>query len=65
MRRLICLTSTHGKTPEEVATEVMESYARYQPAMAKAQETTTGPPPEGDEPIGVEHQAKTRPSTAR
>jgi hypothetical protein len=50
MRRLISLTSTHGKTPDEVAQEVAESYARYQAAQAKARDTPTGPPPEQDEP---------------
>jgi hypothetical protein len=64
MRRLITLTSTHGKTSEQVVQEMMEGMAKYRAAQAKALETLVRSPSEEDEPASDIDQAETEPPTA-
>lgn len=62
MKRLISLTSTQGKTTDQLVQEVMESYASYLAAEAKGSATPAGPPSEEDEPLDDDGQTATSPS---
>ena len=46
MKRLISLTSTQDKTPEQVAQELQDSLAKYRQAQDQAQSPSSPPPPQ-------------------
>lgn len=55
MRKLICLISTEGKKPEQIAAEAWKAYQKYQKVESKVQENFSKP----KEPLGSSKKEST------